>query len=400
MTIETSTRIMDSRASRHVCNTLEGLEDHRKLSKWEIVLRVGNGTQISAKVVGTFHLSYHIGRHLNLKNVFIFQVAPLSIASRGGFSYFITFTDDYSRLGYVYLIKYKSKAFEKFKEFKNEVEKQTGKSIRILRSDRGGEYLSTEFLEYLKKHDILSQWTPPGTPQLNGVSERRNRTLIDMVRSMMSYTDLPVLFWGYALQTAAYLLNKVPSNSMPRTPHEMWFGRKPSLNHLKIWGFPSYVKKHDIDKLDARSKMCRFNGYPNVQKVELKEEPGEPHEPEVESDLVDHPVPLPHSPNLHVVWTLVDPPEGIVPIGNKWVFKRKKGSDGKVETYKARLVAKGYKQREGIDYEETFSPIAMIKSISILLGIAAYYDYEIWYINVKTAFLNGHLQEKNLRGST
>ena len=172
------------------------------------------------------------------------------------------FTDDYSRLGYVYLIKYKSKAFEKFKEFKNEVEKQIGKSIKILRSNWGGEYLSIEFLEYLKKHDILSQWTPPGTPQLNGVSERRNRTLMDMVRSMMSYTDLPVSFWGYALQTAVYLLNKVPSNSMPRTPYEMWFGRKPSLNHLKIWGCPAYVKKHDIDKLDARSEMCRCNGYP------------------------------------------------------------------------------------------------------------------------------------------
>ncbi|BBH02289.1 transposable element gene [Prunus dulcis] len=75
------------------------------------------------------------------------------------FSYFVTFTNDYSRLGYVYLIKYKSEAFEKFKEFKNEVEKQTGKSIKILRSDREGEYLSTEFLEYLKKHGILSQWT-------------------------------------------------------------------------------------------------------------------------------------------------------------------------------------------------------------------------------------------------
>ncbi|CAL8089813.1 unnamed protein product [Prunus armeniaca] len=91
------------------------------------------------------------------------------------------------------------------------------------------------------------------------------------------------------------------------------------------------------------------------------------------------------------VWTLVDPPEGIVPIGNKWVFKRKKGSDGKVETYKARLVAKGYRQREGIDYEETFSPIAMIKSIRILLAIVAYYDYEIWQMDVKMAFLNGHL---------
>ncbi|KAM1606681.1 hypothetical protein ACFX15_027004 [Malus domestica] len=77
------------------------------------------------------------------------------------------------------------------------------------------------------------------------------------------------------------------------------------------------------------------------------------------------------------VWTLVDPPEGIVPVGNKWVFKRKLGADGNVETYKARLVAKGYRQREGIDYEETFSPVAMIKSIRILLTIAAYHDYEI-----------------------
>ncbi|KAM1172658.1 hypothetical protein ACFX2G_023218 [Malus domestica] len=94
------------------------------------------------------------------------------------------------------------------------------------------------------------------------------------------------------------------------------------------------------------------------------------------------------------VWTLVDPPEGIVPVGNKWVFKRKIGVDGNVETYKARLVAKGYRQREGIDYEETFSPVAMIKSIQILLAIAAYHDYEIWQMDVKTAFLNGYLEEE------
>ncbi|KAM2674254.1 hypothetical protein EV2_015471 [Malus domestica] len=94
------------------------------------------------------------------------------------------------------------------------------------------------------------------------------------------------------------------------------------------------------------------------------------------------------------VWTLVDPPEGIVPVGNKWVFKRTIGVDGNVETYKARLVAKGYRQREGIDYEETFSPIAMIKSIRILLAIAAYHDYEIWQMDVKTAFLNGYLEEE------
>ncbi|KAM1543858.1 hypothetical protein ACFX1Z_013474 [Malus domestica] len=82
---------------------------------------------------------------------------PMSTTSRGGFSYYITFTDDHSRFGYVYLMKYKSESFERFKEFKNEVEKQTGKQIKILRSDRGGEYLSTEFLDYLKKCGIISQ---------------------------------------------------------------------------------------------------------------------------------------------------------------------------------------------------------------------------------------------------
>ena len=84
--------------------------------------------------------------------------------ARGGFSYFITFIDDYSRYGYVYLMKYKSEAFEKFKEFRQEVEKQLGKSIKTLRSDRGGEYLSLEFQGYLRDNGILSQRTPPYTP--------------------------------------------------------------------------------------------------------------------------------------------------------------------------------------------------------------------------------------------
>ena len=95
------------------------------------------------------------------------------------FFYFITFIDDYSRYGYLYLMRYKSKAFEKFKEFRNEVEKQLVRSIKSLRSDRGGEFLSQAFLDYLRDNGILSQWTPPYTPQHNGVVERRNRTLLD-----------------------------------------------------------------------------------------------------------------------------------------------------------------------------------------------------------------------------
>ena len=91
------------------------------------------------------------------------------------------------------------------------------------------------------------------------------------------------------------------------------------------------------------------------------------------------------------VWTLVDPPEGVKTIGCKWVFKEKTDMDGKVNVFKARLVAKGFTQTHGVDYDETFSPVAMAKSIRILLAIASYYDYEIWQMDVKTAFLNRKL---------
>ncbi len=90
---------------------------------------------------------------------------------------------------------------------------------------------------------------------------------------------------------------------------------------------------------------------------------------------------------------MVDPPEGIKPIGCKWVFKKKTDMEGNVQTYKGWLVAKGFKQVQGVDSDETFSPVAMVKSIRIFLAIATYHDYEIWSMDVKTTFLNGKLHE-------
>ena len=94
------------------------------------------------------------------------------------------------------------------------------------------------------------------------------------------------------------------------------------------------------------------------------------------------------------VWTLMEIPEGRKAVENKWIFKKKTDADGNVTVYKARLVANGFRQVHGIDYDETFSPVAMLKSIRVLLALAAYYDYEIWQMDVKTTFLNGNIEEE------
>ena len=95
-----------------------------------------------------------------------------------------------------------------------------------------------------------------------GVSERRNRTLLDMVRSMMSLTDLPLSFWGYALETATFTLSRAPSKSVETTPYELWFGKTPKLSFLKVWGCDAYVKKFHPDKLEPKVDKYIFIGHP------------------------------------------------------------------------------------------------------------------------------------------
>ncbi|KAK8978738.1 hypothetical protein V6N11_001744 [Hibiscus sabdariffa] len=269
----------------------QGLHMRRNLAKGDVDLRVGNGARVAALAVGTYVLS--LPRKMTkapfngkgerasdlLGLIHSAVCGPMNTQARGGFHYFITFTDDFSRYGYIYLMRHKSEALEKFKEFRNEVQNQH----------------------------------------------------------------------------AAFTLNRVPSKSVQKTPHEMWTGKRP--NHDEPKTYQEAVSSPDSDKwLEAmRSEMDSMSD--------------------------------------NQVWTLVEPPEGIKPIGCKWVLKKKTDMDGNVQTYKGRLVARGYGQIHGIDYDETFSPVAMFKSIRILLAIVAFQDYEIWQMDVKTAFLNGKLEE-------
>ncbi|GKD27519.1 retrotransposon protein, putative, ty1-copia subclass [Tanacetum coccineum] len=114
----------------------------------------------------------------------------------------------------------------------------------------------------MKSCGIVSQLTPPYTPQHNGVSERRSQTLLDMVPSMMNLTTLPKSFWGYALESTARILNMVPIKKVYRTPYEIWHDKAPKLSYLRVWGCEALVKRDTPDKLDSKSIKCIFVGYP------------------------------------------------------------------------------------------------------------------------------------------
>jgi transposase InsO family protein len=499
---------------------------------------------------------------------------PFPTPTRNGQRYFITFIDDYSRYGYIYLIKEKAQALDMFKSFKAEVELQLNKRIKAIRSDRGGEYYGRydgsgeqrrgSFAQFIDECGIVPQYTLPGSPAMNGVSERRNRTLKDMVRSMMSRTTLPQNLWGEALKTAAYILNRVPTKATNKTPYEIWNGRKPNLKHLRVWGCPAEARPYrpNEKKLDERTVSCYFIGYAErsrgykfynptehsvfetgnanffedvefaggdtIMDFEFEEEyvniptgvasfmdkdpiltqntirenetiiedqtqqnqtaqsqipelyagrtdplcgPHETLDDAVVSQTADGPscdpqvsvvrpapsagipqetseVPVRRSTrekrsaissDYHVylqeheydigvlkddpinlkqamedsnshkwidamneeiksmadndVWEIVPLPSGKRPIGCKWIFKTKRDSKGNVEKYKARLVAKGFTQKEGIDYKETFSPVSLKDSLRIILALVAHFDLELHQMDVKTAFLNGDIEE-------
>jgi hypothetical protein len=173
------------------------------------------------------------------------------VLTKGEKRYFMTLIDDATRFCYY------------FKIYKAEVENQLERKINRLRSDRGGEYFPKIFDKFCEEHGIIHERMPPYSPQSNGVAERKNRTLSDLVNSMFDTAGLSKAWWGEALLTACHVLNRVPNKNKDKTPYEEWVGRKPSLSYLRTWGCLAKVnipipKKR---KLGPKTVDCIFLGY-------------------------------------------------------------------------------------------------------------------------------------------
>ncbi|KAJ9544786.1 hypothetical protein OSB04_024493 [Centaurea solstitialis] len=215
-------------------DTLRRLINLEVIPKFHIDSKYKCQTCVEAKLTRSSFQS--IDRSTNHLDMIHTDVCDMkSNPSRGGNKFFITFIDDCTKYCYIYLLKSKDETIEKFVLYKNEVENHHNKRIKVLRSDRGGEYVSP-FAEFCGNNGIRQEFTAPYSPQQNGIAERKNRTLKEMMNAMLLSSGLPPFMWGEAVLSANYILNKVPRKTLDKTPYELWMGRKPSYKYLRVWG--------------------------------------------------------------------------------------------------------------------------------------------------------------------
>ena len=177
------------------------------------------------------------------------------VLTKGGKKYFMTLIDDSTRFCYVYLLKTKDEAMHYFKIYKAEVENQLERKIKRLRSDRGGEYFSHEFDSFCEEHGIIHERTPPYSPQSNGIAERKNRTLTDLVNAMLDTAGLSNEWWGEAILTACHVLNRVPTKNKEVTPFEEWEKKRLTLSYLRTWGCLAKVNVPIVKSANLDQKL-------------------------------------------------------------------------------------------------------------------------------------------------
>ena len=387
------------------------------------------------------------------------------------------------------------------------MENQTGVRVKKIRSDRGGEFLAGSVQEFFKEKGIIHEKTASYQPQQNGVAERINRTLCEKARSMLYFHNVERQYWAEALRTALEVRNALPTKILEAvSPYEKWYGRKPDVAHLRVFGCKAYVMNpSDLrKKWDPKSRVCTIVGYEvrnyrfvddrtkklvisaNGKFMELPSSPEvgldynktyredrhtiiEPRESEdtrethleqstrrnetgtVPGESLDRPVrrserrrelplrltyehatedenieqgattmlanemgprtvkeaisgeqkeewktAMESEMKAHIenrTWKLVPPEPHRSVLSSKWIFKIKPETENQPRVHKARLVCRGFEQRHGIDYFDIYAPVIRMTSLRILLSIAIQNGMHLSQMDVKTAFLNGSIEE-------
>ncbi|KAG8499326.1 hypothetical protein CXB51_005873 [Gossypium anomalum] len=356
---------------------------------------------------------------------------PMKTTSLNGNRYFAVFIDDCTRFCWVGFLKQMSDVANFFCKFKALVENQDSCKLKSLRSDNETEYVSQRFQKVCDDAGIQHQLTTIYTPQQNGVCERKNRTILDMARCLLFEAKMLNNFWAEAVNTSVYLLNKLPTNAVRgKTPFEAWFGQKPIVSHLKVFGCLCYAlvpaeKRTKLEKRDVKFNEVSYWKWDGTNASLLEEDQNDldlQHaeiEAEAEGDYNDVSVrgtrtladiyerctvtmvePSCYDEaarescwqeamevKLRMIhkndtWELVDRPANRKVIGVKWVFRTKNNADGSLNKHKARLVVKGYSQQQGVDFFETFAPVARLDTIRLLFALAAQKQWKApraWY---------------------
>ncbi|GJZ21542.1 retrovirus-related pol polyprotein from transposon TNT 1-94 [Tanacetum coccineum] len=353
-------------------------------------------------------------RCLELLHIDLF--GPSAVRSYRGNRYTLVIVDDYSRYTWTRFLKDKTKAFDQFKIFSRKIQNQLGCSIVSIRTDHGREFDNeVQFREFCNANGITHNFSALRTPQSNGMVEMKNRTLQEMSRTMLNEKSLPQKFWCNAVDTSTYILNRILIRAiLGKTPYELLrdeeeaikVTEKKNLENdivdetlevdeiINIKESRNHPLENVIGNLNQRTLRSQAQNQSNFFCFISTIEPKNVNEALRDESWI---VAMQEELNQFVakdVWELVPQPRNMTIIGTKWVFRNKLDENGIVSRNKARLVSQGYNQQEGIDYDETYASVARLESIRILLAYACALDFKLFQMDVKSAFLNGFINEE------